>query len=74
MRDRKDWQAYQRVMRAAKRGYFEEKMHEITLTNQHPWDLTAWVHNRNLLTFEAISYRNEQCKDLESLGSAGWDI
>ena len=69
-RDREDWKAYRRVMRGAKRAYFEEKIHEVASTNRRPWDLTAWVRNRNLPTFEAISYRGVQCKDLESLWEA----
>ena len=70
MRGRGDWQDYRRVMRGAKRAYFEEKIHEIASTNRRPWDLTAWVRSRNLPTFEAISYRGEQCKDLDSLWEA----
>jgi hypothetical protein len=56
-RDADDWADYQRVMRAAKRDFFEDRINHVASINQRAWDLMAWMCKRNLLTYEAISYR-----------------
>src|SRR6202790_5117279 len=67
---KEDWSAYRSTMRAAKRNFFELKIHEIASSNRRPWDLVAWTRKRNLPTYEAISYGGVPCTDLESLWSA----
>jgi hypothetical protein len=57
-------------MRAAKRDFFEERIHEVTTTNQHIWDLMSWMCKHNLPSYEAISYRGVPCNSLEMLWEA----
>jgi hypothetical protein len=57
------------MMRAAKRDFFEDCINHVASINQRAWDLMAWMHKCNLLTYEAISYRGVPCNSLESL----WD-
>ena len=64
-----DWRDYRRIMREAKREFFEKRIHEVATTNQRTWDLMAWARKRNLPTHEAISFRGVPCNSLESL----WD-
>jgi hypothetical protein len=67
-----DWLAYRRAMRTAKRDFFEERIHEVASENWRPWDLTSWIHERNLPSYKAISYRGVPCMDLESLSGLRW--
>jgi hypothetical protein len=69
-REPDDWKSYRRVMRAAKREYFEERIHEAASMNQRPWDLMSWTRQRNLPSHEAISYRGVPCVALEDLWEA----
>jgi hypothetical protein len=50
-----DWKDYRRIMRQAKRDFFEERIHEVASTNQRAWDLMAWTRKRNLPSHESIS-------------------
>jgi hypothetical protein len=54
--DADDWADYRRVMRAAKREFFEDRINHVASINQRAWDLMAWTRKRNLPTYEAISY------------------
>jgi hypothetical protein len=69
-RDADDWADYRRVMHAAKRDFFEDRMNHVASINQCAWDLMAWMRKRNLPTYEAISYRGVPCNSLESLWEA----
>jgi hypothetical protein len=69
-REPDDWKSYRRVMRAAKREYFEERIHEAASTNQRPWDLMSWTRQRNLPSHEAISFGGVPCLALEDLWKA----
>ncbi|KAF5357244.1 hypothetical protein D9756_006347 [Leucocoprinus leucothites] len=42
-KDRKDWRAFRAATRAAKRSFFDARIHEIASTNKRPWDLMDWV-------------------------------
>jgi hypothetical protein len=68
-RDADDWADYRRVMRAAKREFFDDRINHVASINQRAWDLMAWTRKRNLPSYEAISYRGVPCNSLESL----WD-
>jgi hypothetical protein len=68
--DADDWVDYQCVMRAAKHDFFEDRINHVASINQRAWDLMAWTRKRNLLTYEAISYRGVPCNSLESLWEA----
>jgi hypothetical protein len=57
-------------MRAAKREFFEERIHEVAFSNQRPWDLMAWTKQRNLPSHEAISFRGSPCVGLDDLWAA----
>jgi hypothetical protein len=69
-RDQDDWHDYRCTMRAAKRDFFEECIHEVATTNQHVWDLMTWTRKCNLPLYEAISYRGVLCNSLEVLWEA----
>ncbi|KAJ3553860.1 hypothetical protein NP233_g12550 [Leucocoprinus birnbaumii] len=43
-----DYMVFQWARQAAKRKFFDEKIEEIESERQHPWDLMAWVKQRNL--------------------------
>jgi hypothetical protein len=68
--DADDWADYRRMMRTAKRDFFEDRINHVASINQCAWDLMAWTRKRNLLTYEAISYRGVPCNSLESLWEA----
>jgi hypothetical protein len=68
-REVKDWSSYRRIMRAAKRDFFDKWINKVATTNHQVWDLTAWTRKCHLPSFEAISYWGLPCNDLESL----WD-
>jgi hypothetical protein len=57
-------------MRAAKRKFFDDRIHEVASSDQRPWDLTSWVKERNLPSHEAISYRGAPCVGLDDLWMA----
>ncbi|KAJ3552244.1 hypothetical protein NP233_g12926 [Leucocoprinus birnbaumii] len=65
-----DYTSFQRATQAAKRKFFDEKIGEIASECQHPWDLMAWVKQRNLPVCEAIAYDGEPCHDMDSL----WEV
>jgi hypothetical protein len=68
--DADDWADYRRVMRAAKRDFFDDRINHVASIHQRTWDLMAWTRKRNLPTYEAISYRGVPCNSLESLWEA----
>jgi hypothetical protein len=65
-----DWKHYRHVMGAAKREFFEERIHEVAFSNQRPWDLMAWTKQHNLPSHEAISFRGSPCVGLDDLWAA----
>jgi hypothetical protein len=65
-----DWRQYHRTMRAAKRKFFDDRIHEVASSDQRPWDLTSWVKECNLLYHEAISYQGVPCVGLDDLWTA----
>jgi Endonuclease-reverse transcriptase len=62
-----DWKQYRHTMRAAKRKFFDDRIHEVASSDQRPWDLTSWVKERNLPSHEAISYQGAPCMGLDDL-------
>ncbi|KAJ3563831.1 hypothetical protein NP233_g8682 [Leucocoprinus birnbaumii] len=65
-----DYTIFRWATQAAKRKFFDEKIEEIASEHQCPWDLMAWVKQRNLPACEAIAYNSEPCHDLDSLWGA----
>jgi Reverse transcriptase (RNA-dependent DNA polymerase) len=79
----KDWKWYCCTMRMAKQKFFNECIHEVASLDQWPWDLTAWVHEHNLPSHEAISYWGVPCMGLDHLwtmldgsydAASGWQV
>ncbi|KAF5347025.1 hypothetical protein D9756_011012 [Leucocoprinus leucothites] len=69
-KSRKDWQAFRKATRVAKRSFFDERIHEIASTNKRPWDLMEWVKQRKLPAIEGIRYQGRPCNDLPDLWNA----
>ncbi|KAF5359454.1 hypothetical protein D9756_003188 [Leucocoprinus leucothites] len=69
-KDRKDWRAFRAATRAAKRSFFDARIHEIASTNKGPWDLMEWVKQCKLPAIEGIHYQGRPCNDLPDLWNA----
>ncbi|KAF5347006.1 hypothetical protein D9756_011009 [Leucocoprinus leucothites] len=69
-KDQKDWRAFRKATRVAKRSFFDERIHEIASTNKRPWDLMEWVKQRKLPAIEGIRYQGRPCNDLPDLWNA----
>ncbi|KXN89367.1 hypothetical protein AN958_05791, partial [Leucoagaricus sp. SymC.cos] len=62
-----DWKAFRKTSRLAKRRFFDDRIKEIAVENQRPWDLMAWVKPQQLPPCEAISHWGESCHDIADL-------
>ncbi|KAJ3553844.1 hypothetical protein NP233_g12555 [Leucocoprinus birnbaumii] len=65
-----DYTSFRWATRAAKCKFFDEKIKEIASECQRPWDLMAWVKQRNLPACEAIAYNGKSCHNMNSLWEA----
>ena len=65
-----DHAAFRRCTRAARREYFDKRIHEIASTTQRPWDLMRWVGPRNLPPCEALRYQGQAVHDIGKLFEA----
>ena len=68
-RDKDDWRSFRRVVKTAKRIFFDERIDKISNSHKRPWDLMNWVQQRKNPPCEAIQYNGRPCLDMPSL----WD-
>jgi len=52
-----DWAEFCHTTHAAKRKFFNRRIQDIANKKAQPWDLAAWVKQRQLPSYEAISFR-----------------
>ncbi len=50
--------------------FFNNKIQEITLRNQKPWDLMNWIQKQKLPAIEAIQFNSRPCIELDDLWQA----
>jgi len=65
--DLKHWKEFKSVVHTVKRKFFDDKIHEIALSNKRPWDLMSWVRKKSLPAIKSISYENCPCNILPDL-------
>jgi len=51
-----DWKIFKEVIKKTKYLFFDDKIQEIALNNQRPWDLINLVKNCKMPTIEALQY------------------
>jgi len=54
----------------AKHNFFDRRIQDIANKKACPWDLAAWVKQRQLLSYEAISFQGQPCNNVDSLWGA----
>ncbi|CAA7270893.1 unnamed protein product [Cyclocybe aegerita] len=64
-----DYNRFKKACKGAKRGFFNERIAEITTSRKHPWDLMEWVKQHKLPPCEAICNGDWPCHDMDNL----WD-
>ncbi|KXN80886.1 hypothetical protein AN958_06948 [Leucoagaricus sp. SymC.cos] len=66
-RDPANWKAFHKTSCLAKQHFFDDCIQEVTVENQRPWDLMAWVKPCQLPPCKAISHRGKSCHDIDAL-------
>jgi len=51
-----NWKIFRNMVKCTKQIFFNDKIQEIIISNQNPWDLMNWVQKCKLPTIEAIQY------------------
>jgi len=64
------WSEFCRTTHEAKCNFFDCRIQDITNKKAHPWDLAAWVKQRQLPSYEAISFWGQPCNDVDFLWGA----
>ena len=64
------WKEFKANVCLAKKKFFNERIHEIALSNKRPWDLMNWIKKKSLPAIKAISYENCLCNTLPDLWQA----
>ena len=65
-----DWSEFCRTTHEAKRTFFDCRIQDIANKKACPWDLASWVKQRQLPSYEAISFWGQPCNDVDSLWGA----
>jgi len=65
-----DWSEFHRTTHEAKHKFFDHQIQDIANKKAGPWDLAAWVKQRQLPSYEAISFRGQPCNNVDSLWGA----
>ena len=66
----KHWKEFKSVVCTVKRKLFDDKIHEIALSNKRPWDLMSWVRKKSLPAIESILYESRLYNILPDL----WNV
>ena len=59
-----------KVMRSAKRRFFDDKIEEISHSNKRPWDLMSWTKPRKQDAIEAILHNDSPCLTMKDTWNA----
>ena len=65
-----DWINYRKLVRIAKRVFFNNRIQEIALTNKRLWNFMNWVKKLKLQATEAIKFNRLPCNNLNNLWQA----
>jgi len=65
-----DWSEFCHTTCEVNRNFFACRIQDIASKKAQPWDLAAWVKQRQLPLYEAISFRGQPCNNMDSLWGA----
>jgi len=69
-RQRNNWIKYRKMIKMAKKNFFNSKIQEIILTNKRLWDLMNWIKKHKLPAMEAIKFNSRLYNNLGELWQA----
>ena len=58
---------YRKIVKIAKRVFFDRKIQEIALSNKRPWNLMNYIKKYKLPAMKAIKFNSLLCNNLNNL-------